>query len=232
MRGAGDTVAMESVPLPSSRKIVLLHGIWNARTWVEPLALRLRRAGFEVDPFAYSGVFEGPEAAVARLREQLQASGPAALVGHSLGGLVALEALRDRPELPVDRVVCLGSPLCGSRAARGVAGHPWAAPALGGSRRLLQDGLPPWQGRARVGMVAGDRPHGLGQLFADLGEGSDGTVALDETRLPGLADHCIVHASHTALVFSAEAAVQVAAFLRRGAFLPMAGVEGGAGAIG
>ncbi|HAI94009.1 MAG TPA: cobalamin adenosyltransferase, partial [Xanthomonadaceae bacterium] len=79
---------------------------------------------------------------------------------------------------------------------------------LGGSRRLLQDGLPPWQGRARVGMVAGDRPHGLGQLFADLGEGSDGTVALDETRLPGLADHCVVHASHTGLVFSAAAAAQ------------------------
>ena len=223
---------MESDSSPPIRRVVLLHGIWNARTWVEPLALRLRRAGFEVEPFGYSGVFEGPETAAERLRERLAAGAPVALVGHSLGGLVALAALRGRPELPVERVVCLGSPLRGSRAARAVAGHPWAAPALGGSRRLLQDGLPPWDGRARVGMVAGDRSHGLGQLFADLGDGSDGTVALDETRLPGLADHCVVHASHSALVFSAEAARQAAAFLRWGAFLPVAGAGGGAGAIG
>ena len=99
-----------------------------------------------------------------------------------------------------------------------MAGHPWAAPALGGSRRLLQDGLPPWDGRARVGMVAGARSHGLGQLFADLGDGSDGTVALDETRLPGLADHCIVRSSHTGLVFSREAVAQTAHFLRHGRF--------------
>ena len=41
-------------------------------------------------------------------------AGPVALVGHSLGGLVALEALRRQPDLPVSRVVCLGSPLRGS----------------------------------------------------------------------------------------------------------------------
>ena len=45
-------------------------------------------------------------------------------------------------------------------------------------------------------------------------------MALEETRLPGLAAHCRVHSSHTGLVFSAEAARQVVAFLRNGTFLP------------
>ncbi|MNO04758.1 hypothetical protein D3C81_2258900 [compost metagenome] len=43
-------------------------------------------------------------------------------------------------------------------------------------------------------------------------------MALDETQLPGLADHCVVAASHSGLVFSPEAARQTAAFLRDGRF--------------
>ncbi len=61
-------------------------------------------------------------------------------------------------------------------------------------------------------------PHGLGSLLGAIGDASDGTVALDETRLPGLADHCVVAASHSGLVFSPEAARQTAAFLRDGRF--------------
>ena len=49
-------------------------------------------------------------------------------------------------------------------------------------------------------------------------------MAVAETCLPGLAAQCRVHASHTGLVFSAEAARQVVAFLRTGAFdLPAEG---------
>ncbi|WP_315386550.1 alpha/beta fold hydrolase [uncultured Stenotrophomonas sp.] len=199
--------------------VLLLHGIWNARAWVGPLAWRLRARGFSVDTFGYSSVFGGPDVAVPQLLQRLKDSGPVALVGHSLGGLVALEALRREPDLPVSRVVCLGSPLRGSGTARTLAEHGWSA-ALGRSSDLLLDGLPDWQGRAQVGLIAGSVPHGLGSLLGAIGEASDGTVALDETRLPGLADHCVVAASHSGLVFSPDAARQTAAFLRDGCFRP------------
>ena len=197
--------------------VLLLHGIWNARAWVGPLAWRLRARGFSVDTFGYSSVFGGPEVAVPQLLKRLQDSGPVALVGHSLGGLLALEALRRQPDLPVSRVVCLGSPLRGSGTARILADHGWAM-ALGRSGEMLLDGLPAWEGRAQVGLIAGSVPHGLGSLLGAIGEASDGTVALDETRLPGLADHCVVAASHSGLVFSPDAARQTAAFLRDGHF--------------
>ncbi len=197
--------------------VLLLHGIWNARAWVGPLAWRLRARGFQVDTFGYSSVFGGPEVAVPQLLKRLQGSGPVSLVGHSLGGLVALEALRLQPDLPVARVVCLGSPLRGSNTARSLADHGWGA-ALGRSGDMLLDGLPDWQGHAEVGLVAGSVPHGLGSLLGACGEASDGTVALEETRLPGLADHCVVSASHSGLVFSPDAARQTAAFLRDGHF--------------
>lgn len=199
--------------------VLLLHGIWNARAWVGPLAWRLRARGFSVDTFGYASVFGGPDVAVPQLLQRLQDSGPVALVGHSLGGLVALEALRRQPDLPVSRVVCLGSPLRGSGTARTLAEHGWSL-ALGRSSELLLDGLPAWEGSAQVGLIAGSVPHGLGSLLGAIGDSSDGTVALDETRLPGLTDHCVVAASHSGLVFSPDAARQTAAFLRDGCFRP------------
>ncbi|MFA4070238.1 hypothetical protein P2C71_15285, partial [Xanthomonas perforans] len=59
---------------------------------------------------------------------------------------------------------------------------------------------------------------GIGRWLAPLDGGSDGTVGLAETRLPGLRDHCVVQASHSGLLRSPEAAAQALAFLRTGRF--------------
>ncbi len=199
-------------------RVMLLHGIWNARAWLAPLASRLRQSGFQPQVFGYSSVFGGPEAAIPALIERLRKSPPVNLVGHSLGGLVALEALRQVPSLPVHRLVCLGSPLCGSDAARALVRRGWPAPWLGRSASLLQRGCDPWTGPTQIGMVAGNVPRGLGRLFARFDGESDGTVAVAETRLQGLVDHCLVGSSHSGLVFSQEAADQAAHFLHHGRF--------------
>jgi hypothetical protein len=66
---------------------------------------------------------------------------------------------------------------------------------------------------------------GVGAVLAHLVGEHDGTVAVAETRLPGLADHCVVESSHTSLLFSPEVARRVACFLREGQFasVPPAG---------
>lgn len=199
--------------------VLLLHGLWNPAWWMLPLAARLRREGFEPRLFGYHGAFAGPEAASDALARRLQRLGerPVALVGHSLGGLVALETVRRGAGASVPRIVCLGSPLLGSAAARALSRRRGYAWVLGRSRGLLMEGVAPWAGAVPVGMVAGRRAAGMGRLFAELGE-SDGTVALAETRLPGLAGHCVVDASHTGLPSSPAAARQVAGFLRDGRF--------------
>lgn len=204
---------------PSSMpRVLLVHGIWNAKSWLTPLARRLRHEGFEVETFGYPSILGGPEPAIAALIARLQGGPPVHLVGHSLGGLIGLEALRRAPGLPVQRMVCLGSPLCGSGAARDLGRRAWTAPVLGRSGGLLQAGCPPWEGTVPVGMVAGNVARGIGRLITRFGGESDGTVALEETRLPGLAAHCVVPASHTGLVFSAHAARQATHFLREGRF--------------
>ena len=122
-----------------------------------------------------------------------QGSEPLALLGHSLGGLVALQALNQRPELPVTHVLCLGTPLRGSDAARGLARHAWAAPALGRSAGLLQAGFDRWEEKAPRGgrQAASDdaprppRPSSSADLFADSDDdGGESEGGDDEFDVP------------------------------------------------
>jgi pimeloyl-ACP methyl ester carboxylesterase len=198
--------------------VLLVHGIWNARHWLAPFAVRLRREGLAPELFGYDSVLRDPERAGDRLIARLRRKPVELLVGHSLGGLIILEALRRAPDLPVKRVVCLGSPLCGSRVVTAMTGRPPFGLLLGRSRGILEIGCAPWQGPAAVGVVAGNRPRGVGGWFARMDGESDGTVSVAETRLPGLTDHCIVPASHSGLIMSADAARQTARFLLDGRF--------------
>lgn len=204
--------------MPSTHRVLLIHGIWNARLWLAPFAAQLSRQGFTPAAHGYASVLGTSERAIERLIARLRAQPVPYAVGYSLGGLILLEALRRAPDLRIERAVCLGSPLRGSAAARGLSGVPGGAWLMGGSAALLREGTQAWNGSAGVGCIAGDRARGMGGLFARFEGPSDGTVAVEETRLPGIADHCIVPASHSGLVLSAAAAAQTARFLREGRF--------------
>jgi pimeloyl-ACP methyl ester carboxylesterase len=199
-----------------SPRVLLLHGIWMPGASLLRLAARLRHAGFEPEIHAYPGAAGGPDVVLPALRERLR--GFDAVIGHSLGGLMTLSALREAQDLPVARVVCLGSPLCGSAAAAGIARRRATAWALGHSAELLQHGLDAWRGPAQVGVIAGRKPIGLGQLFGGFRGAHDGTVAVTETQLPGLTDHVVIASTHTGLVYSAEAATLAIRFLQHGRF--------------
>lgn len=197
-------------------RVLLLHGIWMPGGSLLPLAARLRRAGFEPEIHRYPGATGGPPVVLPALRERLR--GFDAVIGHSLGGLMTLSALREAQDLPIARVVCLGSPLCGSAAAAGIARRRLTAWTLGHSAELLQRGLEAWRGPTEVGVIAGRTPIGLGQFFGGFDAAHDGTVAVEETQLPGVTDHIVIASTHTGLVYSAEAAALAIRFLQHGRF--------------
>ena len=202
--------------------VILLHGVWMRGLTLFSLARRLRAAGFGVDVFDYASVFGDVEATCERLRTCMRAvdADRVHLVGHSLGGIVALEATRRMKDLPRGHIVCLGPPLKGSSVARIVNGVPGGRLMLGTNRDALVDGIARWDGSRPVGVVAGELPFGLGISIGALMAPHDGTVAVEETRLGGLADHCTVAATHTGLLFSSAVAELTIGFLRNGRFTP------------
>lgn len=151
------------------------------------------------------------------------------LVGHSLGGVILMRMLANDSVRIDGRVVCLGSPLRGSRAANVLDTTEWGDVILGKSvvTGIVKNTASEWGNgvceKYDVGTIAGDAPYGVGQFFANFDGPNDGTVAVAETHLDGQTDHIVLPTSHKGLVFTNAPADQVAAFLKRGEFLHAAG---------
>ena len=201
--------------------MLLLHGLLMRSPALLPLSGRLRKRGYAPETFSYSTLWRGPGEAMERLAMRLYAMGPdpVHVVAHSLGGLIALETMSRYQKLPPGRVVCLGSPISGSSAARGLAGRGLGIMS-GRSGALLRGGLGALPPARQVGMIAGGHSVGLGKFFSTFDAQNDGTVMVWETRMSGLSDHAVVHSSHTGLVFSEQVADLIAAFLEFGRFRP------------
>jgi len=204
----------------AAEHVLLLHGLWMRGFTLIALRRKLETAGFSVDLFDYASVMQDSSASIEKLLSLTARTTDRLVhfVGHSLGGLLALQALQHRPDLIEGRVVCLGSPLRGSSVARAFANFPGGSFLLGRSADVLHAGLDRWNGTQHVGAIAGSLPVGLGLAIGGLSTPHDGTVSVEETQLPGLTDHCVVAATHTGLPFSDAAAQQTIAFLRNARF--------------
>jgi pimeloyl-ACP methyl ester carboxylesterase len=207
----------------SSDPIIIVHGLWMTGLELGVLQHRLRADhGFDPSIFSYSSITGSMAEHVASLHAYVQAHKSERLhfVGHSLGGIVILKMLEAYDDIPPGRVVCLASPMQGSCAVDGFARWPFARAALGTAicEEVLSSKPRNWDGRRDVGIIAGSLSLGLGRLFADFHEASDGTLLVSETKLAGAKDHLVMPVSHSGIVFSAEVTAQIARFLREGAF--------------
>lgn len=201
--------------------VLLLHGLMMRRPALWLLARRLSKRGFAPVLFDYPTLWQTPAVAMERLASRLYTLGPGPvhIVAHSLGGLIAVQTCNQFQRLPTGKIVCLGSPLAGSSAARGLADKHlgWIA---GRSGPFLRGGLAQLPAGRQVGVVAGVHSLGLGKYFGQLDGPNDGTVAVWETQLPGLQGHVTVPSSHSGLVLSPLVAELAGNFLETGHFQP------------
>ncbi len=199
--------------------VVLLHGIWMRAAVTRTLGERLDAAGYRVIRIDYASVHAPFSEHFSMLDRAFDGQHSAIhIVGHSLGGVLAMHYLLQRPQLPPGRLVCLGSPLRGSMLAQRLERAGLGSLGLGHAREALTRALPDWEGTREVGVIAGTLALGMGMLLGPLNEPCDGTVAVRETQLPGVREHLTLRVSHTGLLYSKRTAEATVRFLRNGSF--------------
>jgi pimeloyl-ACP methyl ester carboxylesterase len=186
------------------------------------LQRRLEACGFGVRRFGYPSVkqsLEGNAAALASFVERLPGD-TVHLVAHSLGGVVIRAMLERGIPARLGRVVMLGSPLRGTRIGARVTALPGGRRVIGQSIIDLnaRGGFDRWVAGVPAGGIAGRVPFGTGWLVGGIFEANDGTVAVAETRVPGLADHIVLPVTHFALPWSRRVGTEVRHFLEHGRF--------------
>jgi pimeloyl-ACP methyl ester carboxylesterase len=204
-------------------QVVYVHGLWMPGQ--ESVILR-HRLGNEfaltLQSFRYSAAFSSMSRITTELDTFVRGLNATQVhfVGHSLGGLVIHRLLERFPQQPEGRVVFLGTPSIGSRAAERAGRFAPVAHLMGPSvsEELLQPQERRWSAPRALGIIAGSQPIGMGQFLGGFREDNDGTVAVSETRMPGATDHVVMPVSHLGLLVSARVAHQTGTFLTQGRF--------------
>ena len=213
-----DSAAAASSKAPT---IVVVHGLWMTGAVFALQRAQLVRRGFRVRTFSYSSLGMSLDEITSKLARFIGAlhTPRVHLVGHSLGGLVVMNTLALFPQLPIGRVVLLGCPIAGSRAVEFLARSRTGRVLVG---RALREWLPERAVTAtaafEVGMIAGTRRFGAGALLVPLPTPNDGAVCLDETQLTDLRDHVTLPLTHSGLILSSRAALEIDHFLQHGHF--------------
>lgn len=214
--------------LRSINNVICIHGIWSHSLALTLIKHRLQKEyGMNVLLFNYRSVRGTLDENAAALSKFIHAKGLDAthILGHSLGGVIALRMLANDTDAVPGRVVCIGSPLTGSRAAAFLSTQDWGERILGRSlpAGVVHEAANEWASHVchqrEVGVIAGTVGIGVGRLFTTFDGDSDGSVAVSETRLEGARDHICMKVSHKGLLVSADVADQIAAFFKRGEFL-------------
>jgi pimeloyl-ACP methyl ester carboxylesterase len=200
------------------KDVILAHGLWVPGVMMRPLAARLEQAGFRCHSFSYFGTARPLADHAERLALLARGIGPAHFLGHSMGGLVVMEALARYPEVAAGRVVLLGTSARGNFAGRRLARHAAGRWMLGESAPLWSERDMRWTRAEPLGVIAGTRPIGLGRLLGRLAGPNDGVVTVEETTIEGMSERITLPVGHSQMLISAQTAVQVAAYLAEGRF--------------
>jgi pimeloyl-ACP methyl ester carboxylesterase len=212
-------------PATARATIVMVHGAVVDGYEMFLLRRRLERFGYATRLFHYRSMMRGLDHNVDRLAEFIRKTEGdiVHVVGHSMGGVLTRQVFEQAPDPRPGRLVAIASPLLnlwiGHRALEIL---PQLGPMLIGKTvrdHIAKPADPIWRGTRDFAVVAGTYPFGIGRVFPDLPQPSDGVVLLEETRLGGIQDHVVYRINHFGLLVSRRCAVQVARFLATGAFV-------------
>jgi alpha-beta hydrolase superfamily lysophospholipase len=206
--------------------VVLLHGLARGQGSMAKLAAYLRKHNYDTWSHTYPSRRHSIQYLASALTDRLVtvAEGrPLFAVTHSMGGII-VRHLND-PRLAWTRIVMLAPPNQGSQLAAGLVRNPLFRWFYGPAATELADASTWPPPPAPFGVIAGTRSRALsnvtswtiGRRFPD-GVRNDGTVAVEETKLPGMAAFAEVDATHTWIMNAQPAWRLIVQYLQNGRF--------------
>lgn len=204
----------------AQERVILVPGLGLAGAELLPLAARLRRRGYAVTLFWHFTGSVPIEDSSRRLWKVVSATREEVVhfVGHSLGGLVVLRMFSNHPWDRPGRIVTLGTPHGGLRAARRLARVP-------GGRLLLWPGVLAASGAGPIalpfgrelGVLAGSRSLLVGSI-AVPDQANDMVIGVSEAIHPDHQAKVVVRETHAGMLLSRRVASLTERFLRQGSF--------------
>ncbi|MCC6546171.1 alpha/beta fold hydrolase [Candidatus Sumerlaeota bacterium] len=212
--------------------VVLIHGLNVPHLVMWPLRWRLRyRYRRRVEIFRYERFHHDVPQLAELLARRLAKQGIKEFdaITHSMGGIVLRWAMNHQPMPKLRRAIMIAPPNNGAWMAEylskklglffrwifGQGGLQMRPGKLGlAARAGLLDG-------AEVGIIAGGNGTAKGKRnwFGIPGD-CDGTVAVEETILPGMKDFILLDYNHSHILFAAQTAMMANLFLEHGVFRP------------
>lgn len=211
-----------------SEQVILLHGLCRTSRSMSAMASALEQAGYQVRNVDYPSrtahITKLADDAVGRAVADCERNGATKIdfVTHSLGGILVRSYLARHTVPSLGRVVMLAPPNQGSELVDKLGGW-WLFKKIngpaGGELGAGPDSTPNQLGPADfcVGIIAGDRT--INWINSLLIPGyDDGKVSIKRTKLAGMADHLVIHATHPFIMENRAAIRQTICFLQNGRF--------------
>lgn len=217
------------IPDRSTECVVLLHGLGRSGAAMKKMEVSLLRSGYHVANISYpSRQHKIEELAEIAVKDGLDVCFSYSTVKtihfatHSLGGILVRQYYENREVDDVGRVVMLGPPNQGSRAAdamRGVPGFGWFTGPAGMQLGKGSESVPLKLGRPEFefAVIAGNRT--IDPITsAELPDPDDGKVSVADTKLEGMRDFIVLPVSHAFMMQDENVFDLIKLFLVTGRF--------------
>lgn len=214
----------------ASEAVILLHGLCRTDRSMTKMASALEAAGYVVlnvnYPSRTSTLQDLAETVIADALASSAITNASKIhfVTHSLGGILVRQYLKSNSIAHLGRVVMLGPPNQGSEIVDRLGDLALFEAIHGPSGKQLgtaADSIPNQLGTVNfdLGIIAGDRSINWINSFTMIDGTDDGKVSVRRTKVAGMADHIVIHATHPYLMRNKQAIRETIQFLGTGRFI-------------